>query len=69
MASMFDLNETFSSNILFHKRTFDYLAISLQQNTRELVKGTNHKRNVYTSRRNFSGNTHKAFYRLNLFDV
>ena len=50
---MFDLDQTFSSNILLHEQMFDRLAISAD-------KATNQNRIRVTSLHNFSDNTQKS---------
>ena len=66
---LFDLDQTFSSNILLHERLFDRLATSANKPRASGKKQPIRKRMCVTSLHNFSGNTQKALCGLSLFDV
>ena len=68
---MFDLDQTFYSNILLHEQMFDHLATSANKPRASERKQPIQNRICVTSLHvhNFSGNTQKALYGLTLFDV
>ena len=66
---MFDLDQTFSSNILLHEQMFDRLATSADKASPNGKKQPIRHRICVTSLHNFSGNTEKALCGLSLFDV
>ena len=65
-----DLDQTFSSNILFHEQTFDRLATSGNKASPSGKRQPVRDRICVTSLHNFSGNTqYKTLCGLTLFDV
>ena len=66
---MFDLHQTFSSNILLHEQMFDRLAASANKAMQAGKKQPIRNRMCVTSLHNFSGNTMKALCGLSLLDV
>ena len=66
---MFDLDQTFSSNILLHEQMFDRLATSGNKANPNGEKQPIRYRICMTSLQNFNGNTYKALCGRTLFDV
>ena len=67
--SMFDLDQTFLSNILLHKQVFDHLATSANKESPSMKKQPIRNRICVTLLHSFSGNTQKSLCGLTLFGV